>query len=759
MSLDLSTVTALGVPVDPSIDTNPPVMPRGSTPGLLRRPITSGTSNAPSVDDIVTDPPHSTRGQLPVPTVSPPPNTSPTENVWEFMRESRRRADRASSKADIGTHRPTMPQLTPLLELLNSGASGGALFDAFEPLRLDVKKPVVCRVQMDTGSYTNTIDEGKAMKAVLFDTNQKSLEPSLAEIVQCHRDVANQNLTWGLASFEAMDRLVGVSFAIPVSRDGTKVNFTMSSPHVMDGFYLDIVDFVHDRVSERFLWEVLAAIGAPPIAGTYTQVSAAYGTKGSRYRLSFNDNHPPPPFVCNGRLLDEIVFLGKCHRIYGRGWYNHRKGFQRVDLDIAAKENAIAQPFTLSPSPLHARPAGVNKRQCVPPPTLPRWTRVPRGHGAVSRSGASASPQRPWQSPNMFDALREHIVVTPTQLVDSSTNNMLILPSILPVPDSPRTLPSNTYIDGTKPDGQSVTRATVSLDLMLEEFALLDSHVAAAKSAFTTMCSQPAASTSAFNLVDLVTTGAADRIQSLLSKHPMEFGLQVRSLASSTPVMLLHLTRLRMLCRWMRTTWGPSTPFATLYHNVFNHAYSIHALGLDITSVVRSSSLDEYHSDDVSDATVLLSHESESILALAEMLLGSLAPCYYAHDVALNAATSGPVFALPARSGDRYLASSTLCTVLLHSTLGTPIRKALCDLLQRARATLTDRGSADSEDSAVASTLADWVSNVDIMVALDQAFALPITPFCQVMFDSSTMSLTHGSLEDLWTDTVTPTTG
>ncbi|ETV75050.1 hypothetical protein H257_10649 [Aphanomyces astaci] len=172
---------------------------------------------------------------------------------------------------------------------------------------------------------------------------------------------------------------------------------------------------------------------------------------------------------------------------------------------------------------------------------------------------------------------------------------MLILPSILPVPDSPRTLPSNTYIDGTKPDGQSVTRATVSLDLMLEEFALLDSHVAAAKSAFTTMCSQPAASTSAFNLVDLVTTGAADRIQSLLSKHPMEFGLQVRSLASSTPVMLLHLTRLRMLCRWMRTTWGPSTPFATLYHNVFNHAYSIHALGLDITSVVRSSSLDEIY--------------------------------------------------------------------------------------------------------------------------------------------------------------------
>ncbi|RHZ22282.1 hypothetical protein DYB26_004040 [Aphanomyces astaci] len=192
----------------------------------------------------------------------------------------------------------------------------------------------------------------------------------------------------------------------------------------------------------------------------------------------------------------------------------------------------------------------------------------------------------------------------------------------------------------------------------------------------------------------------------------MEFGLQVRSLASLTLVMLLHLTRLRMLSRWMRTTWGPSTPFAILYHNVFNHAYSIHALGLDFTSVVRSSSLDEYHSDDVSDATVLLNHESECILALAEILL------------------------------------------------------ALCGLLQRARTALADRVShdvimeaADSEDSAVASTLADWVSNIDIMVALDQAFTLTITPSCQVMFDSSTMSLTHGSLEDLWTDTVTSTTG
>ncbi|ETV75044.1 hypothetical protein H257_10642 [Aphanomyces astaci] len=117
MSLDLSTVTPLGIPVDPSIGTNPLVMPHGSTPRLLRRSITSRTANDSGVDDTVTDPLPFVPGQPLVSTASPPPSTSPAENVWEFMRANHRRTDRASSKADIGTHRPTIPQLAPLLEL------------------------------------------------------------------------------------------------------------------------------------------------------------------------------------------------------------------------------------------------------------------------------------------------------------------------------------------------------------------------------------------------------------------------------------------------------------------------------------------------------------------------------------------------------------------------------------------------------------------------------------------------------------------
>ena len=132
-----------------------------------------------------------------------------------------------------------MAQLAPVLELIASGACGGELFDAHEPLRHDSSKPVVCCVKMPTGSHTCQIDEGRALKAVLFDNQHPGLESSLADIVQCSKDSANQQLCWGLASFEALDRLTGVSFNIPVSRDGTKERFTMARRHVMELFHVD----------------------------------------------------------------------------------------------------------------------------------------------------------------------------------------------------------------------------------------------------------------------------------------------------------------------------------------------------------------------------------------------------------------------------------------------------------------------------------------------------------------------------------------
>ncbi|KAH9070916.1 hypothetical protein Ae201684P_007461 [Aphanomyces euteiches] len=74
-----------------------------------------------------------------------------------------------------------------------------------------------------------------------------------------------------------------------------------------------------DRAAERYLWTIMAAWNAPPIAGGYAHVSASLGAKTSRYRLTFARDDAPPLLYTNGRLVDEIIFQGKCYRVYGKG--------------------------------------------------------------------------------------------------------------------------------------------------------------------------------------------------------------------------------------------------------------------------------------------------------------------------------------------------------------------------------------------------------------------------------------------------------
>ncbi|RHY24872.1 hypothetical protein DYB32_008650 [Aphanomyces invadans] len=232
------------------------------------------------------------------------------DDVWSFQREQRRQADAIRSKSDIGYHRPTMAELQPVLDLLATGsASGGELFDAFEPLRRDSNRAIVGYVRIPTGAFTAQIDEDKALKAVLFDNHQANVGSSLAELIQLRKDLANQQLVLGLASFRAIDALTGVSFKLPV-KDGQQT-FLVESAHAMDGFHVDILDFAHDRAAERHLWCILAAWGAPPIAGAYTQVSALQSAKTSRYRLTFATADAPSLFRSNGRLIDEIILLGR----------------------------------------------------------------------------------------------------------------------------------------------------------------------------------------------------------------------------------------------------------------------------------------------------------------------------------------------------------------------------------------------------------------------------------------------------------------
>ncbi|CAK4828938.1 unnamed protein product, partial [Aphanomyces euteiches] len=86
----------------------------------------------------------------------------------------------------------------------------------------------------------------------------------------------------------------------------------------MDGFYIDILDFESNRTAERYLWTTLAAIGAPPLDGGYLQGSAFYGAKNSRFCIHFLRDDVPLLFRSNGRLIDEMIFLGKCYRLFGK---------------------------------------------------------------------------------------------------------------------------------------------------------------------------------------------------------------------------------------------------------------------------------------------------------------------------------------------------------------------------------------------------------------------------------------------------------
>ncbi|ETW05916.1 hypothetical protein H310_03558 [Aphanomyces invadans] len=205
----------------------------------------------------------------------------------------------------------------------------------------------------------------------------------------------------------------------------------MSRPHALDGFHVDILNFVHERPVERYLWEVLATLGAPPITGQYTQVSEAFGARGSRYRLFFNSDAAPRLFKSVGRLIDKIIFVGQNYRVYGKGWYSHKKGYQRIDLDIAAKEERTSKPT--SPSPRQTgHPSGNSKRTCVESPQPTPWVSVPRQSTSRHAPG-SAATARPWTSPNMFDALREHIVVAPAQATNTTDGARKFFPSISPL--------------------------------------------------------------------------------------------------------------------------------------------------------------------------------------------------------------------------------------------------------------------------------------------------------------------------------------
>ncbi|CAK4695654.1 unnamed protein product [Aphanomyces euteiches] len=75
----------------------------------------------------------------------------------------------------------------------------------------------------------------------------------------------------------------------------------------------------------------------------------------------------------SGWLKRMCSHLKQCHhnrqkyryRLFGKGWYNHKKSLQRIDLDIAAKEKKLVSPFATASgaSGQATRPTSEAKRQ------------------------------------------------------------------------------------------------------------------------------------------------------------------------------------------------------------------------------------------------------------------------------------------------------------------------------------------------------------------------------------------------------------
>ncbi|KAG9407125.1 hypothetical protein AC1031_001771 [Aphanomyces cochlioides] len=611
-----------------------------------------------------------------------------------------------------------MEQLAPVLLLAEDpSATGRQLFEAFEATLPSPPRPVVTYMQMDVGHLANQIDEGKAMRAVLHDHHNEGIDEGLTDIVQLTVDINSRQLVWGLASMTAAAILENKVFKIP-TRDGFQ-SFTMKAKNAMDGFFIDILGFTVDREAKAHLWEILRAAGATPISGIYTNTSESFGTIGSRYRLTLKSSDPPALFKSNGRLIDEIIFLGKCYRVFGRDWFNHRKQTQRADLDILAREKKIPLPGSqTSPSNTSARTTQNGKRQRSDQDSESPWELVTKG----ATLGSSATPL-PWTSPNMYQALDDRVVVSTKLVANKTGSDIMVLPAILERPDAPLSVPQDAYVSGTKVHRNKAVRVKTSLNTTLDELAALDAAVAEAQAAFESNCST-AASKTKLNLAQYIEAGEADWIQQDLEDHPSSFAVNSTRWPTPRPNYCSH---------WSNSdssTGGYGLP--RLYTDTFGHRFSLTNLTADFETLVASSQLEQSVCSMHEDTSQITPVEVETILALTEMILGSTAPLIYSSDTAIYSLTAQPVFSIPSRSRSRYLASATVRHILWGSpTLGTTLWDALKAIITAAHAatkspTTHDEQSSNHPLDVVRQTLNRWAVIMNTMEIAEELEALNV---------------------------------
>ncbi|RHY84166.1 hypothetical protein DYB31_009960, partial [Aphanomyces astaci] len=507
-----------------TIDSRHPVPPPATSPSRLEAPGLTATAH-PRVE------PRSRESAYAVTATSPPPTSDP----WTAFAAKRVEATKASRTKDVGTYRPSMVDLEPLLA---KHAAGTLSFHDTLPIQKHDKREVVGWLHMATGNHTKAINEDAAMASLLHDNQSLVKGDTLVDVIKCEKDLQNRMLRWGVASDTALRQLQGTTLKLRITttsgkvKSTTLVSFQLTLPHALDGFYMDIPAGLQCLFEERLLFETLHRLEPRFLWGMYTSVSATTGLAGSRYRLHFLGSEIPSTMLLDGRMVEEFIFRGRCVRVYGRGWFFRDKRLARLDLDSITASKAPVIPSTPPPPPTTAPQATPAKRQKTTTKDPSEWTEVRRKTPSVQPAPYRVHTHgRPWTSPNAFAALHERWHVG--HAVHQATHDGVVFESIIPelhtLDNDHAHLTTDEYVTCPKPTKGKVSHLEVPVDELLSELQSLEGKSIAAVQHLASHV-EDAVRGSAFNLANLVDSGRVDSICTMMARHPEDFGIQLHHL-------------------------------------------------------------------------------------------------------------------------------------------------------------------------------------------------------------------------------------